>query len=73
MLILKKNPKLMASHKGRIEIIQAIKYGFGKSLRYSASVKEEMLYVAVPIEKGGKVYGVLRASLFFERNKYTTQ
>ena len=46
-----KNPTLMENHKNRIEIIQAIKYGFGTSLRYSASVKEEMLYVAMPIEK----------------------
>ncbi len=59
-----KDPTLMESHKKRIEIIQAIKYGFGSSLRYSTSVKEEMLYVAVPIEKEGKVYGVIRASLF---------
>ena len=61
-----KNPELMESHKNRIEIIQAIKYGFGTSLRYSASVKEDMLYVAMPIEIDGKVYGVLRASLFLK-------
>jgi two-component system phosphate regulon sensor histidine kinase PhoR len=61
-----KNPTLMESHKNRIEIIQAIKYGFGKSLRYSASVKEEMLYVAMPIEKDGNVYGIIRASLFLK-------
>ena len=59
-----KNPALMESHKNRIEIIQAIKSGVGTSLRYSASVKEEMLYVAVPIEKNGNVHGVIRASLF---------
>jgi len=59
-----KNPALMESHENRIEIIQAIKKGFGTSLRYSASVKEEMLYVAVPIEKNGNVHGVIRASLF---------
>ncbi len=59
-----KSPTLMGSHKNRIEIIQAINSGFGTSLRYSASVKEEMLYVAVPIENDGKVYGVIRASLF---------
>jgi two-component system phosphate regulon sensor histidine kinase PhoR len=61
-----KNPTLMESHKNRIEIIQAIKYGFGKSLRYSASVKKEMLYVAMPIEKDGNVYGIIRASLFLK-------
>jgi len=61
-----KNPSLMENHKNRIEIIQAIKYGFGTSLRYSASVKEEMLYVAMPIGEDGEVYGILRASLFLK-------
>ncbi len=54
----------MENHNNRIEITKAIKFGLGTSLRYSASVNEEMLYVAVPIEKDGKVYGVIRASLF---------
>ncbi len=61
-----KIPTLMENHKNRIEIIQAIKYGFGTSLRYSASVKEEMLYVAMPIKINNKVYGVLRTSLFLK-------
>jgi two-component system, OmpR family, phosphate regulon sensor histidine kinase PhoR len=59
-----KDPALMENHKNRLEIIQAIKDGIGTSLRYSATVKEEMLYVAVPIEINGKVFGILRASLF---------
>ena len=59
-----KDPALMENHKNRLEIMQAIRDGIGTSLRYSATVKEEMLYVAVPIEINGKVFGVLRASLF---------
>lgn len=59
-----KDTALMENHKNRIEIVQAIQSGFGTSLRYSASVKEEMLYVAVPIEKNDNVQGVIRASLF---------
>jgi two-component system, OmpR family, phosphate regulon sensor histidine kinase PhoR len=61
-----KDPTLMENHKSRLEIIQAIKDGFGTSLRYSTTVKEEMLYVAVPIEKDGEVSGILRASLFLK-------
>ncbi|ODS33284.1 MAG: two-component sensor kinase [Candidatus Scalindua rubra] len=61
-----KDPALMENHKNRLEVIQAIKDGFGTSLRYSTTVKEEMLYVAVPIEKDGKISGVLRASLFLK-------
>ena len=59
-----KDPALMENHKNRLEIMQAIRDGIGTSLRYSATVKEEMLYVAVPIEINGNVFGVLRASLF---------
>ncbi|MFQ5965256.1 MAG: ATP-binding protein [Candidatus Scalinduaceae bacterium] len=61
-----KDPALMENHKSRLEILQAVKYGFGTSLRYSTSIKEEMLYVAVLIEKDGKVFGILRASLFLK-------
>ena len=59
-----KDPALMENHRNRLEIMQAIRDGIGTSLRYSTTVKEEMLYVAVPIEINGKVFGILRASLF---------
>ncbi len=60
------DPSLMENHKNRLEIIQAIKDGIGTSLRYSATVKEEMLYVAVPIDKDGKISGIIRVSLFLK-------
>lgn len=60
------DPALMENHKGRLEIIQAIKGGIGTSLRYSTTVKEEMLYVAVSIGNDGKISGVLRTSLFLK-------
>ncbi|MBS1258467.1 MAG: Sensor histidine kinase ResE [Candidatus Scalindua arabica] len=59
-----RDPALMENHKNRLEIIQAVRNGIGTSLRYSTTVKEEMLYVAVPIEKDGNISGILRASLF---------
>ena len=61
-----KNPKLMENHRTRPEIIQALKGKTGKSVRYSTTVKEEMLYVALPMERGGKILGVLRVSLFLK-------
>ncbi len=61
----KKDPELMENHKNRPEVIQALRGNIGRSIRYSTTVKEDMLYVAMPIvEKGGKVSGVLRTSLF---------
>jgi len=41
-----------------------MKGSVGRSLRFSVTVDEEMLYVAVPIEKDGKVLGVIRMSAF---------
>jgi two-component system phosphate regulon sensor histidine kinase PhoR len=60
----KRDPKLMENHKNRPEVIQALKGNIGKSLRYSTTMKEDMLYVAMPIEKERRVSGVLRTSLF---------
>ena len=61
-----KDPALMENHKNRLEIVQAIRDGIGTSLRYSTTVKEEMLYVAVPIDKEGKISGIIRVSLFLK-------
>lgn len=61
-----KDPRQMENHSNRPEIKQAKKMGFGKSLRFSTTVKEEMLYVAIPIELRGKFVGILRVSLFLK-------
>ena len=61
-----KDPHLMENHNDRPEIKQAKKRGFGKSLRFSTTVKEEMLYVAIPIRSKEKFLGVLRVSLFLK-------
>jgi len=61
-----KEPILMENHKNRPEVLLALKGKMGKSLRYSTTVKEDMLYVAIPIEKNGKVSCVLRTSLFLK-------
>ncbi len=60
------DPGLMESHKTRPEISQALQGSTGTSLRYSTTVKEEMLYVAVPIEQGETIVGAVRTSLFLE-------
>ena len=61
-----KDPKLMENHKGRPEVGNALKGETGKSLRFSTTVKEEMLYVAVPLKLNHKLIGVLRTSLFLK-------
>lgn len=61
-----KDPSLMENHNDRSEVKQAKEKGFGKSLRFSTTVKEEMLYVAIPIESKEKFLGILRVSLFLK-------
>jgi len=58
-----KDPLKMESHNNRPEIIQAMKGNIGTFLRYSTTLKEDVLYVAVPIEKNERLLGVLRTSL----------
>lgn len=45
----------MESHLDRSEMQEARLRGVGKSLRYSSTLNEEMLYVAVPHREGGYV------------------
>jgi len=61
-----KDPHLMENLNDRPEVKQAKERGFGKSLRFSTTVKEEMLYVAIPIKSKEKFLGILRVSLFLK-------
>ncbi len=57
-------PGTMENHSDRHEIILALKGDIGSSIRFSDTLKKNMLYVAVPISDGGSVLGVVRVSLF---------
>lgn len=59
-----KNPELMENHGNRPEVMEALREDMGTSLRYSFTVEEEMLYVAIPVKRDGKPVGILRVSLF---------
>ena len=56
-------PSTMYNHKSRPEIAAAYSGMTGRSVRYSASVLKEMIYVAVPLKKNGEIIGVIRYSL----------
>jgi len=58
------NIQLMENHSHRPEVVEALQGKTGKSIRYSSTANRDMLYVAVPIEKDGKITGVIRTSLF---------
>ncbi len=60
----KKDPETMENHSTRPEVIQAYSGQVGKSIRFSTTVKEKMLYVALPLYIKGSIKGVIRVSLF---------
>lgn len=57
-----KNPKKMENHLTRPEVEQALREGMGKSIRYSTTLKEKMLYIALPAIKNGRAAGIIRTS-----------
>ncbi len=61
-----KDPKTMENHRYRPEVAEAFEGKIGKSLRFSYTVEEQMLYVGLPLEKDGRADAVLRLSLFMK-------
>ena len=60
------NTQSMENHSHRPEVVEALQGKTGKSIRFSSTANRDMLYVAVPIEKDGKITGVIRTSLFLK-------
>jgi len=58
-----KDPDSMENHANRSEIIAAFSGKVGVSDRYSYTLGQQMLYVAVPMRHNGEVSGTVRASL----------
>ena len=58
--------KSMVNHRFRPEIATALEGEVGESLRFSNTVKEDMLYVGLPLERNGEITGVLRVSLYLK-------
>jgi two-component system phosphate regulon sensor histidine kinase PhoR len=54
---------LMENHRDRPEVKMALSGQIGSSLRYSATVKYPMLYVALPISGEDGIMGVLRVAV----------
>jgi two-component system phosphate regulon sensor histidine kinase PhoR len=58
------DPLTMENHRNRPEVIEALTGRTGTSRRFSSTTTQEALYVALPLEKDGKVEGVIRTSRF---------
>ncbi|RPJ05208.1 MAG: HAMP domain-containing protein, partial [Deltaproteobacteria bacterium] len=57
-----KNPADMENHGSRLEVRSALEGQTGFSQRYSTTIEDDMLYVAVPLVRSGAVEGIVRVS-----------
>jgi len=62
----KKTPAFMENHRNRPEVEEALKGNIGSAIRYSSTINEDMLYVAIPIKEGDRITAVLRLSIFLK-------
>ncbi|KPJ77762.1 MAG: hypothetical protein AMJ54_06180 [Deltaproteobacteria bacterium SG8_13] len=56
-------PRFMDNHANREEVVAALGGGIGKSMRYSNTLQQRMMYVAVPLMKADRVVVVVRTSV----------
>lgn len=61
------DPRYMVNHADRPEIIEAMASGKGRSVRYSETLRQRMMYFAIPLredgQEGSEPNGVLRLAL----------
>lgn len=59
--------QFMEDHSTRPEFIQALKFGYGKQIRYSKTTRQNMLYVAIPIVNNNEHIAVVRVSTYLSQ------
>jgi two-component system phosphate regulon sensor histidine kinase PhoR len=59
-----RNAATMENHRYRPEVFEALEGRTGHALRHSDTINQDMLYVALPLRKSGRVEAALRLSLF---------
>ena len=57
------DPALMDNHRNRPEVVEAARRRTGRSIRHSATVREELMYVAVPLLREESLLAVVRMSI----------
>jgi two-component system phosphate regulon sensor histidine kinase PhoR len=57
------DPATMENHATRPEVMDALASGLGESTRYSTTLGEQMMYVAVPVSNQTTTMGVARVAL----------
>lgn len=61
------DPATMDNHGSRGEIIEAGNKGVGSTIRYSDTIKRNMLYVAVPVRDESGIVGYIRLAMSLEQ------
>jgi two-component system phosphate regulon sensor histidine kinase PhoR len=59
----RETPRQMDNHADRPEIAMALKGNPGQSTRFSNTLRQQMMYVAVPLQKDRTTLGVIRTSV----------
>ncbi len=59
----KEEPSKMENHGARPEIRRAFEGSVGSSIRHSTTVNQKMMYVALPMQRGRAIIGVVRTSI----------
>ncbi|MBN2713034.1 MAG: PAS domain-containing protein [Planctomycetes bacterium] len=57
------NPARMENHKDRTEVGAALEGHNGRSVRFSDTIRKDMMYIAIPVREDGKIVAVSRASI----------
>jgi two-component system, OmpR family, phosphate regulon sensor histidine kinase PhoR len=57
------DPATMEDHGDRPEVLRAASGQVGRSFRYSPTIGKDMMYVAFPVDDGGKVAAILRLAV----------
>jgi two-component system phosphate regulon sensor histidine kinase PhoR len=57
------DPNIMDNHASRPEIKTALSGKVGTSTRYSHTVKENFIYLTIPVFQNGKIVGIVRTSI----------
>jgi two-component system phosphate regulon sensor histidine kinase PhoR len=53
----------LENHAHRPEVVAALAQNAGASIRYSSTLAERMMYVAIPVRRGGAMTGVARIAM----------
>ena len=69
----RESPKFMNNHANRQEVVIALGGGVGSSIRYSATLHQRMMYVAVPLFDGDRVRAVIRTAISVTSMEETLQ